>query len=127
MKLGDEPLGERACPLGDHSEAWLIAAAEGGSEHQDEDHRQSENEEQTRAVTQQDAQVDRVRWKTGDVPPWSESFKVKTQAVSFESELRSAARKSEAFSLATGRPVSWGVAQDATTWFTFSLAYVDSK
>jgi hypothetical protein len=46
-----------------------------------------------------------VRWKTGP-KHWKEPFRKRAQAVSFESDIRSAARKGEAFDIATGRPTS---------------------
>jgi hypothetical protein len=49
----------------------------------------------------------RTRWKTGP-KTWQEPFQNEAQAASFEAELRSAARKGEAFDVTTGRPVSWG-------------------
>ena len=49
----------------------------------------------------------KVRWKTGP-RPWKQPFRTKAQAASFEAELRSAARRGEAFDITTGRPVSWG-------------------
>ena len=52
----------------------------------------------------------RVKWKTGP-RRWKQPFRTKAQAASFEAELRTAARKGEAFDITTGRPVSWGRAQ----------------
>lgn len=49
----------------------------------------------------------KVRWKTGP-RPWKKAFRTKAQAASFEAELRSAARRGDAFDITTGRPVSWG-------------------
>ena len=54
----------------------------------------------------------KVRWKT-DPRPWKQPFRTKAQAASFEAELRSAARRGEAFDITTGQPVSWG--REATT------------
>jgi hypothetical protein len=48
----------------------------------------------------------RVRWKVGP-RLWAEGFRNAAQADSFRSSLLTAARKGEAFSLSTGRPVSW--------------------
>ncbi len=67
-----------------------------------------------------------VRWKVAD-KPWKEPFRNKAQALSFESELRTAARKGEAFDMATGRPVSWGRPYDGTTWYDFAVSYADMK
>ncbi|MFB9830740.1 tyrosine-type recombinase/integrase [Actinoallomurus acaciae] len=68
----------------------------------------------------------RTRWKTS-AKVWREMFRNKAQAASFEAELRSAARKGEAFDVTTGRPVSWGRARTDMTWYDFCLAYVDMK
>ncbi|MDN3357809.1 hypothetical protein QWU11_34880, partial [Actinomadura sp. DC4] len=68
----------------------------------------------------------RARWKTGP-KVWGEQFRNKAQATSFEAELRSAARKGEAFDVTTGRPVSWGRTQSDMTWYDFCLSYVDMK
>jgi integrase len=67
-----------------------------------------------------------VRWKVGG-KAHKEPFRIKAQADSFEAELRTAARKGEAFDLATGRPVSWERAIAEMSWFDFCLAYVDMK
>ena len=39
-----------------------------------------------------------------DPRPWKQPFRTKAQAASFEAELRSAARRGEAFDITTGRP-----------------------
>jgi integrase len=67
-----------------------------------------------------------VRWKTG-VKQWKEPFRKRAQAVSFESELRSAARKGEAFDVATGRPLAWGRISGDMPWYDFCVSYVDMK
>jgi integrase len=67
-----------------------------------------------------------VRWKAGD-KAHKEPFRIKAQADSFEAELRTAARKGEAFDLANGRPVSWERATAEMSWYDFCLAYVDMK
>jgi len=67
-----------------------------------------------------------VRWKVG-VKVWRESFRNKAQAETFRSEINTAAKKGEAFSTETGRPVSWGRNVDIPTWYEFSLDYMDSK
>ncbi|MBA9003473.1 tyrosine-type recombinase/integrase [Thermomonospora cellulosilytica] len=67
-----------------------------------------------------------VRWKTG-TKTWKEPFRVKAQADSFKAELRTAARKGEAFDLTTGRPVSWARGNHNTTWYDFAVSYVDMK
>lgn len=67
-----------------------------------------------------------VRWKTGP-KPWKEPFRNKTQADGFEGEIRTAARKGEAFDITTGRPVSWGRAKKDMPWYDFCVAFVDMK
>jgi len=67
-----------------------------------------------------------VRWKTGP-RPWKQPFRTKAQAASFEAELRSAARKGEAFDITTGRPVSWGREENDMSWYEFCVSYVDMK
>src|SRR5262249_21109557 len=68
----------------------------------------------------------KVRWKTGP-RPWKQPFRAKAQAASFEAELRSAARRGEAFDITTGRPVSWGREDNDMTWYDFCVSYVDMK
>ncbi len=68
----------------------------------------------------------KVRWQTGK-RRWKKSFRNKAQAESFESELRAAARKGEAFDTTTGRPVSWGRENNDMSWYDFCAAYVDMK
>ena len=47
-----------------------------------------------------------VRWRVGG-RLWKEAFRTVAQADSFRSALLTAARKGEAFSMATGRPTAW--------------------
>ena len=68
----------------------------------------------------------RVRWKAGK-RLWREGFRSAALADSFRSALLTAARKGEAFSLATGRPTSWERKKANTTWYEFACAYVDMK
>jgi integrase len=68
----------------------------------------------------------RVRWKTGG-RVWREGFRTVAQADSFRSALMTAARRGEAFRLATGRPVAWERATADTGWYEFACAYVDMK
>lgn len=68
----------------------------------------------------------KVRWKTG-LRPWKQPFRTKAQAASFEAELRSAARRGEAFDISTGRPVSWAREDNDLTWYDFCVSYVDMK
>lgn len=67
-----------------------------------------------------------VRWKVGP-KPWKEPFRNKAQADSFEAELRAAAKKGEAFSLTTGRPVAWQREDNDMSWYAFACKYVDMK
>ncbi|MGW4638037.1 tyrosine-type recombinase/integrase [Sphaerisporangium sp. NPDC004334] len=67
-----------------------------------------------------------VRWKTA-TKPRRKAFRTSAQAESFRSDLVSAARKGEAFSLATGLPISWKRKESALTWYGFALAYADAK
>jgi integrase len=68
----------------------------------------------------------KVRWKVG-AKLWKESFRNAALADSFRSTLMTAARKGEAFSLATGRPIVWERAQADISWYEFACAYVDMK
>jgi ribosomal protein L29 len=67
-----------------------------------------------------------VRWKVGR-RLWKEGFRTVAQADSFRSALLTAARKGEAFSLATGRPVAWERTKAETSWYDFACAYADMK
>ncbi len=68
----------------------------------------------------------KVPWKVG-TKRWKQTFQRQTQADSFRSELISAQRRGEGFSLATGRPVSWQRRKESLTWYAFALAFVDMK
>jgi site-specific recombinase XerD len=68
----------------------------------------------------------KVRWKVGH-RLWKEAFRTAAQADSFRSALLTAARKGEAFRLATGRPTSWERTKAETTWYAFACRYVDMK
>ena len=67
-----------------------------------------------------------VRWKVSG-RLWKEPFRTVAQADSFRSSLLTAARKGEAFSVATGRPVIWERERNATGWCEFACAYADMK
>ena len=67
-----------------------------------------------------------MRWKAG-ARLWKEGFRNAAQADSFRSALLTAARKGEAFSFATGRPMTWERAKADTNWYEFACAYVDMK
>jgi len=68
----------------------------------------------------------RVRWKAGN-REWRQGFRTAAQADSFRSALMTAARRGEAFSLATGRPTAWVREKAETTWYEFACRYVDMK
>ena len=68
----------------------------------------------------------KVRWKVGG-RLWKEGFRTAAQADSFRSALLTAARRGEAFSLATGRPTAWEREKGATSWYEFACTYVDMK
>ena len=67
-----------------------------------------------------------VRWKV-DRTLWKEPFRTIAQADSFRSALLTAARKGEAFSLASGRPAAWERAKAETSWYEFACGYADMK
>src|ERR1039457_6029393 len=70
-----------------------------------------------------------VRWKVGD-HEWREPFRTAAQSDSFRSELLTAARKGEAFSIATGRPVSWKrdePDEPGMSWYEFVCSYTAMK
>lgn len=67
-----------------------------------------------------------VRWVVGKRQK-SKTFRTKALAESYQSDLRQAAKRGEAFDTETGLPVSMQAAKKATTWFAFVLAYVDMK
>lgn len=67
-----------------------------------------------------------VRWKVG-TDEWKAHYQTSAQADSFRSELVAAQRRGEAFSLSTGRPVSWQRAQQDMSWYEFACAYADMK
>lgn len=68
----------------------------------------------------------RVRRKVGGQVK-STSFKTKALAESFQSDLRQAAKRGEAFDVETGLPVSMLKAEKQKTFYDFALAYVDMK
>ena len=67
-----------------------------------------------------------VRWRVGG-RLWKEAFRTVAQADSFRSALLTAARKGEAFSMATGRPTAWEREKAQTTWYEFACTYTDMK
>jgi hypothetical protein len=68
----------------------------------------------------------KVRRKTGG-RLWKEGFRNAALADSFRSSLLTAARKGEAFSLSTGRPVSWARDESIVTWYALTLDYAAAK
>jgi site-specific recombinase XerC len=68
----------------------------------------------------------KVRWKT-DRRLWKEGFRNAALADSFRSSLLTAARKGEAFSLTSGRPLSWQRTESALTWYALTLDYAAAK
>jgi len=73
-----------------------------------------------------------VRWRV-DNREWKEPFHHSGQADSFRSSLVKNAREGQAFSIATGRPVSWerskssGPAEKQITWYALTLDYAAAK
>jgi integrase len=68
----------------------------------------------------------RVRWKVGSRMR-SQHFRNAALADSFRSSLLTAARKGEAFSLTTGRPISWKQDQSVLSWYALTLRYTAAK
>jgi site-specific recombinase XerD len=68
----------------------------------------------------------KVRWKTAH-RLWKEGFRNAALADSFRSSLLTAARKGEAFSLSTGRPVSWERKESTVTWYALTLDHTAAK
>jgi hypothetical protein len=68
----------------------------------------------------------KVRWKT-DRRLWKKGFRNAALADSFRSSLLTAARKGEAFSLSTGRPMSWKRNESTVTWYALTLDYTAAK
>lgn len=67
-----------------------------------------------------------VRWEAGR-KRWKQPFRKSAQADSFRSSLLTAARNGEAFSITTGRPISWQRANSEMSWYDFACAYSDMK
>jgi integrase len=67
-----------------------------------------------------------VRWKAAN-RLWRRTFRNAAQADVFRAELLAAARKGEAFNVATGEPVSWQRDEPGMTWYEFACVYVDMK
>ncbi len=67
-----------------------------------------------------------VLWKVAG-RRWKEPFKVKALAESFRAELMTAARKGEAFDVASGRPVSMQRPNRDMSWYQHACAFADVK
>lgn len=67
-----------------------------------------------------------VRWKV-DGKWWREGFRVKALAESFRAELVAAARRGEAFDIASGRPVSMRRRNQDMSWYEFACRFVDMQ
>ncbi|WP_433297409.1 tyrosine-type recombinase/integrase [Actinoplanes sp. CA-030573] len=69
-----------------------------------------------------------VQWKVaGKLPLKKRPFKQKALAVSFRADLISAARKGEAFDVATGKPISMSRETEDMTCYDLACRYVDLK
>lgn len=70
-----------------------------------------------------------VRWILDRRHEWTEPFRNAAQADSFRSSLLTAARNGEAFSVTTGRPLSWQreAGGNGMTWYSFACAYAAMK
>ncbi|MFE7174252.1 tyrosine-type recombinase/integrase [Streptomyces sp. NPDC057616] len=67
-----------------------------------------------------------VRWSL-DGREWRQPFDTRALADSFRSELVSATRRGEAFSLTTGRPVSHQSGTSAVSWYDFAVQFADAQ
>jgi hypothetical protein len=67
-----------------------------------------------------------VRWKVGG-QTHKRPFRNATQAETFRGDVQSAAKRGEAFNLATGEPVAWLRAQRDMSWSDFAISDVDMK
>ncbi|MGX1490318.1 tyrosine-type recombinase/integrase [Streptomyces tendae] len=67
-----------------------------------------------------------VRWEL-EGKEWRAPFDTKALADAFRSELVSATRRGEAFSLATGRPVSHQSGASAVNWYDFAVQFADAQ
>jgi integrase len=67
-----------------------------------------------------------VRWAVAE-KRLKKAFRTKALADSFRSELVSAKRKGEAFTVETGLPLHLAKTEDTTSWFDFACRYVGMK
>lgn len=69
-----------------------------------------------------------VQWKVaGKLPLKKRPFKQKALAVSYRADLISAARKGEAFDVATGKPISMSREMQDITCYDLACKYIDLK
>ncbi|MGH3852172.1 MAG: site-specific integrase [Pseudonocardiaceae bacterium] len=68
----------------------------------------------------------KVRWFVAR-KPFKEPFRTAALAESFRAELMSAARRGEAFGIATGRPLSMTRISHDVDWYRFACDYMDMK
>ena len=68
----------------------------------------------------------RVLWRVAG-KPWKKPFQKQAQADAYRSTLVAAARTGEAFSLATGEPVSWERVEQVMSWYDFACKFTDMK
>ncbi len=67
-----------------------------------------------------------VRWEL-DGKEWRAPLGTRALADAFRSELVSATRRGEAFSLTTGRPVSHQSGVSAVNWYDFAVQFADAQ
>lgn len=67
-----------------------------------------------------------VRWEL-DGREWRAPFDTRPLADAFRSELVSATRRGEAFSLTTGRPASYRSGASAVSWYDFAVQFTDAQ
>jgi hypothetical protein len=68
----------------------------------------------------------KVRWAVAG-KRHKKTFRTKALAESFRSELVSAQRKGEAFTIEAGLPISTARRESEMSWYDFACLYVDSK
>ncbi|MCW7989123.1 mobile element protein, partial [Streptomyces platensis subsp. clarensis] len=67
-----------------------------------------------------------VRWEL-DGREWRAPFDTRALADAFRSELVSATRRGDAFSLTTGRPASYRSGASAVSWYDFAVQFTDAQ
>lgn len=68
----------------------------------------------------------RVTWRVAK-RVWRRTFRTLAQAEAYRSDVLTAARRGEPFSIETGLPSSWAAPAASITWFDFSSAYAKMK